>query len=146
VAKPIGRPRILIVEDDPDDCAFAEGALRADYELDFATDAHEARAKLIGLAPDLIVCDLYMPGESGLELTETVLASRDGRIPVVIVSGLDDQRVVDEAREAGVDGYLVKPYRPDDLLKTVERALHRRHPSAGESLPAEAWPSPRPNG
>jgi CheY-like chemotaxis protein len=142
VTKPIGRPRILVVEDDADDRAFAAGVLRADYELDFAADAHEARAKLIGLAPDLMICDLYMPGESGMELTETILATRGGRIPVVIVSGLDDHKLVEMARSVGADGYLVKPYRPDDLLKTVERALRRRRgPAPEESFIPESSPA-----
>jgi len=138
VANLTGRPRILIVEDDPDDRAFAEAILRADYELDLAADAHEARAKLIGLAPDLMICDHRMPGESGLELSEMVLASRAGRIPVVIVSGQDDQRLADEARKAGVEGYLLKPYRPEDLLEAVARAVRRRRDRPKDTQAATA--------
>ncbi|MFL5905977.1 MAG: response regulator, partial [Solirubrobacterales bacterium] len=68
--------KILIVEDDPDDRMLVAGILRPHYDLEFADNAQEARGKLIGAPPELLLCDVYMPGESGIDLAEAVLATR----------------------------------------------------------------------
>jgi len=119
------KPSILIVEDDAVARAHAARILGPHYEVDVAVDAHEARGKLIGGMIDLLVCDHYMPGESGLDLVESVL-SRDDAIAVVMVTVAHDQGLVDRAFEMGVYGYLIKPYRSGDLLITVSNALRRR--------------------
>jgi len=120
-----GRPNILIVEDDPDDREYAQRILAPHYEIEFAADAHEARGKLIGFPPALLLCDIYMPGEPGMDLAETVLSTRRQQIPVVMVTGLNDPAVERRAKELGCDGYLVKPYSGEDLLKAVGHALQR---------------------
>ena len=119
------KPSILVVEDDAVARAFAGRILKARYEVDFAVDAHEARGKLIGGLIDLMLCDIHMPGESGMDLIETVLAREDD-IAVVMVTGDEDQGMVEQAFELGAYGYLVKPYREGDLLITVSNALRRR--------------------
>lgn len=130
------RPTILVVEDDPDDRVYAEGILRPHYDVEFAADAQEARGKLIGFPPDLVLCDVYMPGEPGMDLAEAVLTSRKKEIPVVMVTGLDDPEVARRASDLGCAGYLAKPYRPDVLLKTVSEALGDKH-VAFEDTPDE---------
>jgi putative two-component system response regulator len=139
---------ILIVEDDLDDRTYAAGILRPHYEIDFAADAQEARGKLIGWPPDLVLCDLYMPGEAGMDLAETILATRRGEIAVVIVTGLDDPEIAERALQLGASGYLVKPYRREELLDIVSDALRERRlkiaatsesatrPSGGSRSPA----------
>jgi putative two-component system response regulator len=119
------KPSILIVEDDAVARTSAARILEPHYEVDLAVDAHEARGKLIGGLIDLLLCDNYMPGESGMDLVETVL-SRDGDIAVVMVTSAGDPALVERAFEMGVYGYLIKPYRSGDLLITVSNALRRR--------------------
>jgi cyclic di-GMP phosphodiesterase len=119
------QPSILVVDDDAVARAFAGRILKARYEVDFAVDAHEARGKLIGGLMDLILCDIHMPGENGMDLVEMVLARKDD-IAVVMVTGDEDQGLVEQAFELGAYGYLVKPYREGDLLITVSNALRRR--------------------
>jgi putative two-component system response regulator len=119
------KPSILVVEDDAVARTFAGRILEPRYDLDFAADAHEARGKLIGGLVDLLLCDNYMPGESGMDLVETVL-SRDEEIAVVMVTSADDPALVERAFAMGVYGYLIKPYRSGDLLITVSNALRRR--------------------
>jgi putative two-component system response regulator len=119
------KPSILIVEDDAVARTFAARILEPHYELELAVDAHEARGKLIGGMIDLLLCDNFMPGESGMDLVETVL-SRDGEIAVVMVTSADDPALVERAFEMGVYGYMIKPYRSGDLLITVSNALRRR--------------------
>jgi CheY-like chemotaxis protein len=125
VTNSIGKAKILIVEDDPDDREYAQRILDPHFEIEFATDAHEARGKLIGFPPDLLLCDIYMPGEPGMDLAEAVLRTRRHQIPIVMVTGLNDPEVEKRAKDLGCDGYLVKPYSAEDLLTTVRSALQR---------------------
>jgi putative two-component system response regulator len=119
------RSRVLIVEDDRLARTVAREILEAHYEIDETGDAQEARGKLVGAPVDLLLCDIYLPGESGLELVES-LTARDGGLAVVIVTGADSMELAERALELGVYGYLVKPYRAGDLLITVSSALRRR--------------------
>jgi putative two-component system response regulator len=119
------KPSILIVEDDAVARTFAGRILEPRYDVDFAVDAHVARGKLIGGLIDLILCDVHLPGENGMDLVETVLAREDD-IAVVMVTADEDQGLVERAFELGAYGYLVKPYREGDLLITVSNALRRR--------------------
>src|SRR5262249_33253345 len=116
------RPRLLIVEDDVLARTVAREILRPHYEVDVAADGQEARGKLIGGRLDLMLCDIYMPGESGLELAEWVLAKNENEVAVVMVSGADGNDTVERALQVGAYGYLVKPYRHGDLLITVSNA------------------------
>jgi putative two-component system response regulator len=120
------RARLLIVEDDLLARTLASEILRPHYDVDLAENAQEARAKLIGGFPDLLLCDIYMPGESGLDLAEWVLSKEGNEVAVVMVSGADGTETVERALELGAYGYLVKPYRRGDLLITVSSALRRR--------------------
>jgi CheY-like chemotaxis protein len=130
VARSFDRPSVLIVEDDPDDRDYAAGILRPHYEVEFAANAQEARGKLIGFPPDLLLCDIYMPGEPGMDLAETVLTTRSREIGVVMVTGLNDPQVAGRASDLGCDGYLVKPYTAEELLKAVGDALEARRTEA----------------
>ena len=120
------KPTILIVEDDAVARTYAGRILQSRFEIVYAEDAQEARGKLIGGPIDLLLCDIFLPGENGLDLVESVLA-RDGEGPaVVLVTIEDDESLVERAFEMGVYGYLLKPYRSGDLLITVTNALRRR--------------------
>ena len=129
--------RILIVEDDPDDQEYAQKILQPHYEVDFAADAQEARGKLIGFPPDLLLCDIYMPGEPGMDLAEAILTTRRHEIAVVMVTGLDDPEVAERATDLGCDGYLTKPYTADELLKAVGDALAARGAKAEQGAPEQ---------
>jgi response regulator RpfG family c-di-GMP phosphodiesterase len=71
------RPSILVVDDDSVARTFAGRTLQAHYDVDFAANTHEARGKPIGEPIDLLFCDIYLPGENGMELVETVLSRED---------------------------------------------------------------------
>lgn len=95
------------------------------YQAASAGTAQEARAMLRGLRFSLIVSDIQMPGESGLELIEQVRAA-DPDIGVLMVSGEQDPAVAQRAAELGAFGYLVKPFSPEQLLISVQNAIRRR--------------------
>ena len=100
--------------------------LQPHYDVALAADTTEAHGKLIGGLVDLLVCDIHLPRESGMDLIERLLARADDDLAVVMVTGEDSPELAERAFELGAYGYLVKPYRRGDLLITVSNALRRR--------------------
>ena len=90
-----------------------------------ADDGADAWRQLeAGLRPDIVFCDLRMPHLSGLELLQRVrhdplLAG----LPFVLVSAASDSATMDEAAQAGASGYIVKPFRHDDVRVQFERLV-----------------------
>jgi response regulator NasT len=99
-----------------------------------ARDGAEAVALAESTAPDLAVLDVRMPQLDGIDAARRILELRP--IPVVMVTAFSHRDVVSRAVEAGVFGYLVKPFREDDLLPAIETA-RARHAEL-EALRAES--------
>jgi putative two-component system response regulator len=117
---------VLVVDDEHAARAVAGRILQAHYEVHFGADASEGRTKLMGGQIDLLLCDIHLPGESGMELVQSLLSREEDDLAVVMVTGEDNPKLADRAFELGAYGYLVKPYRRGDLLITVSNALRRR--------------------
>jgi putative two-component system response regulator len=99
---------------------------RGGYLCTEATDAAVARTALDQAPFDMIVCDVNLPGESGLDLIADILPMYRN-MAAVMVSGLDDVDLADRALRAGAYGYVVKPFTGNDVLMGVLGALsHRR--------------------
>lgn len=90
-----------------------------------ASSADEARTLLRRYPVDLILCDIYMPGRSGLDLLEEISADAPD-IAMVMVTAVDDHSVATRALEIGAFGYVVKPFRMNEVLINVQNALIRR--------------------
>lgn len=75
------------------------------------------------LRPDLVFLDIKMPGVDGLQAARTLLAER--AVPVIILTAYADREFVDQAKEAGVLAYLVKPVRESDLRPAIGVAMAR---------------------
>jgi putative two-component system response regulator len=116
---------ILVVDDQHAARAVAGRILQPHYEVQFAADVSEARTKLMGGPVDLLLCDIHLPGASGMELVGSLLTADDD-LAVIMVTGEDNPELADRAFELGAYGYLVKPYRRGDLLIQVSNALRRR--------------------
>ena len=119
------RPRILATDDRPEMLRVIGRTLGDDYHCEFADSVGEAREKLAREEFELALCDIEMPGESGLVLVEELVAEHP-QTAVVLVSGIDDPGVARRAFALGAHGYLVKPFFPGQLLITVMTALRRR--------------------
>ncbi len=123
------QPHILVVDDD----RRLRGLLRKylsdnGYLVTTAKDAGDARARLEGLAFDLLVVDVMMPGETGLELTESL--RRTSPVPILLLTAMGeaDDRIA--GLEYGADDYLAKPFEPRELLLRIGNVLRRVGPSA----------------
>jgi PAS domain S-box-containing protein len=126
-------PRILAIDDDPDVLRMVEEVLCDRFDCDVASDVIAARRRLDADSFDAVLCDVQMPGESGLALIEDLLTEFPD-IAVIPIARVDDESVVERALELGVYGYLVKPFLPGQLLITTQTALRRRDAEAAERL------------
>ena len=95
-----------------------------------AGSAAEAREILNAADVDIIVCDLELPGENGLELIRWVRSRPSRRaVPAVAVTFFSERFGVREARAAGFDVYLRKPIDPTDIVRIVATLVKRQHSS-----------------
>ena len=88
-----------------------------------ARDGEEAVALALDLEPDVAIMDVKMPKLDGIDAARRILDERP--IPIVMVTAYGEQELVARAVEAGVFGYLVKPFRETDLLPAIETARAR---------------------
>jgi two-component system, cell cycle response regulator DivK len=119
---------ILIVEDDVDSYElYSEFLASRGYSVSGADDGVAAVEAALDRRPALIVMDAVLPGRSGLEAARLLKADpRTRDIPILAITGLVQQRVLDEARAAGCDGVLAKPFALDALATEIDRLLAAR--------------------
>jgi two-component system phosphate regulon response regulator OmpR len=117
-------PHILVVDDDSRLRTVLQRYLaRNGFLVTAAANAADARAQLRSLAFDLIVLDVMMPGETGLDLTRDL--RRDSTVPILLLTARDlaDDRIA--GLEAGADDYLAKPFEPRELVLRIGSILRR---------------------
>ena len=121
-----GKSRLLLVEDNQDDYLLVEGVLPEEqYQITWCRNAREARAQLAAGSFDLVLLDHGLPDVNGLSFLEE-LRSRHPALPVVVLTGRDDQALAVSAMKKGARTYLLKDEILDHLVDTVEDALPRR--------------------
>jgi putative two-component system response regulator len=118
--------RILIVDDEPG----VREALRRlvaneGHVATVAGDTTEARTELESASFELMLCDVNLPGESGLEFVRDIVAGSSD-IAVLMVSGADDPQLAETALVLGAYGYIVKPFRDSEVNIGIANALRRR--------------------
>ncbi len=90
-----------------------------------ANNTAQARKLLLTQNFDLILCDMHMPGESGIDFTREVLKEHPDTA-VIMVTAVDDPSLADAALKMGAYGYILKPFKPNELVINVANALRRR--------------------
>ena len=120
-----GRLRILIAEDETIiRLDLRDLLVRAGFDVCAeARDGEEAVALARSEEPDLAVMDVKMPKLDGIDAARRILAERP--IPIVMLTAYGQEEIVARAVEAGVFGYLVKPFREQDLLPAIQAARAR---------------------
>jgi two-component system phosphate regulon response regulator OmpR len=128
---------ILVVEDDP---RLRERLARylsnEGFRVTAASDAAEARTQLRAINPDLMVLDVMMPGESGLDLTQSLRLEQAPDLPILLLTarGAPEDRIA--GFEAGADDYLGKPFEPRELVLRIRALLRRAPPPPPAGAPA----------
>jgi two-component system phosphate regulon response regulator OmpR len=121
-------PHLLVVDDD----ARLRDLLRRylsenGFRVTVAADAEEARANLASFAFDLIVLDVMMPGESGLDLTGALRGDRRSpRLPILLLTAMAEPEDRINGLERGADDFLAKPFEPRELVLRIRNIIERR--------------------
>ncbi|WP_119459157.1 response regulator [Rhodospirillaceae bacterium SYSU D60014] len=117
-------PHILVVDDDRRLRELLRKYLSEQgFRVTVAGDAADARARLAGIAFDLIVLDIMMPGETGLELTAALRA--DSKVPILLLTAMAEAEDRITGLEQGADDYLPKPFEPRELVLRIRTILRR---------------------
>lgn len=115
---------LLVVDDDNRIRELLTRFLGANgFRVTAAPSAAEARRQLDGIMFDLLIVDIMMPGESGLELTQSLRESSD--VPILMLTARADSGQRIEGLEVGADDYLPKPFEPRELLLRINNILRR---------------------
>src|SRR5437870_105053 len=114
--------RILLVDDDIGLRALLRTTFEvADVEVDEAESAAVARERITASRPDVIVLDVAMPRETGLEFCRALKTDPKTRdIPVILLTGSEGS-TAGSADEVGAEAYMLKPFSPLELLSVAER-------------------------
>jgi response regulator NasT len=128
---PAPRPRLVVAED--------QALIRLDLErlLDVAgfdvvgsaRDGQEAVALALELLPDLVVLDVKMPRLDGVEAARQILADRF--VPIVMLTAYGYGELISRAVDAGVVGFVVKPFKESALIEALHEALEKAPDPAG---------------
>jgi DNA-binding response OmpR family regulator len=131
-------PKILIAEDDLDLLTLVSYTLRnAGYEITAVTNGEDAIAAVAHERYSLLVLDINMPSQNGLQVCVT--ARQRSNVPVLMLSARDREQDLLQALEAGADAYLVKPFSPRILIARVQALMRRATPSESNALSSECF-------
>ena len=121
-----GKIRILVVDDEAAVRSLLSARLVLEgYQCVLAGDAREAEAQIAASTFQVVLCDLHMPGKSGLQLLREVRATHP-HVEFVICTGEDDVRTGIESMKQGAADYLVKPLQLDAVVTSIQRALDKQ--------------------
>ena len=128
------QPHVLVIDDDTRLRDLLQRYLRDQgFRVTTAVDAADARAKLAALSFDLLVLDIMMPGETGLQLTGTL--RRDSTVPILLLTAMNETENRIAGFECGADDYLPKPFEPRELVLRINAILRRVPPPPPATVP-----------
>lgn len=129
---------ILLVDDDTRlRTLMSRYLIENGFRVTAAESAAAARETLRVVDPDMIVLDVMMPAESGLELVESLRAGRAPSLPILLLTARGEPEDRIAGFEAGADDYLGKPFDPRELLLRIRAMLRRAAPPAPNSGPVQ---------
>ena len=126
------KPHILVVDDDTRLRELLKTFLsRNSFRVSTAKHAAEARQHLDALDFDLIVLDVMMPGQTGLDFAAELRQTND--VPILMLTAMGEPKDRIAGLEKGVDDYLAKPFEARELLLRIQNVLRRGRPVAAEA-------------
>ena len=95
------------------------------YEVVNATDGNQGIQALNEQGIDILVTDINMPYNSGLELIQYIKSNLNGKVPVIIVSGINLEETKQHAKELGAVNYVTKPFDPEILVEMIQKITNK---------------------
>lgn len=127
------RARVLVVDDDPALAEMLGIVLRSEGFLpSFVADGERALAAFRDSRPDIVLLDLMLPGMSGIDVCRAIRA--ESGVPIVMLTAKSDTVDVVLGLESGADDYVVKPFKPKELIARVRARLRRTEEPTPEIL------------
>ncbi|MDR3107394.1 MAG: response regulator transcription factor [Bifidobacteriaceae bacterium] len=128
--------RIMVVDDDVALAEMIGIVLTSEgYVPEYCTDGNQALSLIRRIRPDLIWLDLMLPGMDGIEVCRDL--RKESGVPVIMVTAKSDTKDIVEGLAVGADDYILKPFKPAELVARVKARLRRtpgRTPADGERL------------
>jgi two-component system, chemotaxis family, chemotaxis protein CheY len=124
------RARILVVDDSSLVRLYYVGALeKAGFEVEQAINGLEATEKVLTKDFELLIVDINMPGMDGLSFVKDLRRRKEhvATVPILMITTEAGEQDIVEAREAGVNYYLIKPISEDDLVRYVSALAGQCH-------------------
>ncbi|WP_188586747.1 MtrAB system response regulator MtrA [Gordonia jinhuaensis] len=127
------KPRILVVDDDAALAEMLTIVLRGEgFEPYVVGDGTQALSAVREIRPDLVLLDLMLPGMNGIDVCRVLRA--DSGVPIVMLTAKSDTVDVVLGLESGADDYMVKPFKPKELVARVRARLRRTDDEPSEVL------------
>ncbi len=125
--------RVLVVDDDPALAEMLGIILRGEgFEPAFVGDGIWALSAFRDVRPDLVLLDLMLPGASGIDVCRAIRA--ESVVPIVMLTAKSDTIDIVLGLESGADDYVVKPFKPKELIARVRAQLRRGEAEQAENL------------
>jgi two-component system response regulator MtrA len=127
------KPRVLVVDDDSALAEMLGIVLRTDqFEPVFVADGSRAMQAFRETKPDIVLLDLMLPGMSGLDVCRAIRA--EAGTPIIMLTAKTDTVDVVLGLESGADDYVVKPFKPKELVARMRARLRHHEDTSSESL------------
>ncbi len=120
------KPKLLIVDDDPMTCRLIKLQLEMeDYSCETLSAPERILEVIDQAAPDMALVDFHLGTQGGLDLLQVIRNSEIHKnLPVILMSATDYER---ECRQAGADGFILKPFTWQDIERAIDEILARHH-------------------
>jgi two-component system, OmpR family, response regulator MtrA len=127
------KPRVLVVDDDSALAEMLGIVLRADgFDPSFVADGSRAMQAFRDTKPDIVLLDLMLPGLSGIDVCRAIRA--DSGVPMIMLTAKTDTVDIVLGLESGADDYVVKPFKPKELIARMRARLRHHENIASETL------------
>ncbi len=127
VEKPFKDYKLVVIEDNDDIREFIQTQLNEYFTMSTATNGTDGLEKVVNEQPDLVICDVMMPGLDGFELTKRLKNNFEtSHIPVVMLTAHSSEEHQLEGIQAGADAYITKPFSMKFLMARIVKLIEQR--------------------
>ncbi|MGF7080329.1 response regulator transcription factor [Mucilaginibacter sp. UYCu711] len=117
---------VLLIEDNPLVSTMIQLKLEeAGFKVKCCSDGREGLASLTAEMPDIVLTNIMLPYISGLEILRAVKKIKKKDIPIILLSSLKQESVVEEAFKLGADDYITKPFQMAEIVECVNRLISK---------------------